>query len=67
MRWPWRRKPVIDCEGWHALEQAKRERIRVEARESHVDWLAEQMRKAGESNHFSELILEAMIKKRRRS
>jgi hypothetical protein len=55
---------VIDCgEGRRALEEAKRERKRVESRDAHVDWLSEQLWQAKQENHFSELILQAMRRK----
>jgi hypothetical protein len=73
VRWPWRRRkvphvnqlPTADLE---AAELAKRDalviREQVEARNGYIDWLHNQLTAKGAENHFSEMIIESMRRKR---
>ena len=66
MIWPWRRKPTVDTrEGRHAVERGKQERRNAEAKNGHIDWLTEQLQRAQQNNHFTELVLEAMRRRAR--
>lgn len=57
MRWPWRRKPIVDtAEGRRALEEARRTRVEVERQWGKVNRLSRELRTNDQDDHFSELI-----------
>jgi hypothetical protein len=73
VRWPWRRNqpsevtdlPKADPK---AAEKAKRDaqaqREQVEKDNAYIDWLHKQLATHGAENHFSEMIVESMRRKR---
>ena len=64
MRWPWRRNQIECDEAQKALENAKRQRAEVEAQWPRVNGVTDDLRQHKATNHFSELIIESMRRKR---
>ena len=65
MKWrrPWCHPKVDSDEARQALEDARAERERIEARESYIEWLSGRLTDHLEDNHFSEMIMQAMRRK----